>query len=144
MQLKPTLLRLHHCSRRRFCAAALSAVYVALYVAAALCLGTGVFHPEVADQTASHGHHDHGHSHHGHHHGPAADDGDTTPSAALPDICDFSIQALTEPVYPIEYQSLHVLSRIEIVSLGHDQVIPILLRLGRRSRAPPLDAPLVA
>ncbi len=126
-------------SRSRYCAALLSAVLIALYVIVALCLGTGVFHPVAANRNALQGQHDHAHAHHGHHHGPANDDGDQTPSAALLDICDFAIQALTTPAAQFAYQPLHIFAQIETLSIDQDRVLPVLIRLGYSCRAPPLD-----
>ena len=118
MQLQLIMSQFNRPYRRRFCAATLSAAFLSLYVVAALCLGIGVFHPGVADQTASRGEreHDHTHSHHRHQHGPTNDDGDKTPSDTLPDICDFAIQALTAPVYQFDYQPLHVLSHPHVTA----------------------------
>src|SRR5262245_39503941 len=67
---------------QRLCALALCTTSPLLYLLAALCLATGIFHHEIPRQ-----------AHHHHHTGPEAHH-----PAGLPDICDFAQQALTTTV----------------------------------------------
>ena len=71
--------------RRWFCALGLSASYSVLYLFASLCLATGLLHPEARDH---HAHSHHNHSAHAHR------ASESHPIPALPDMCDFTLQAL--------------------------------------------------
>jgi hypothetical protein len=116
-------------SRRRwFCALGLSASYSVLYLFAALCLATGVFHPEVRDHHA-HPHHDHA----AHEHGAS----ESHPRPALPDICDLTLQALMTVMWQGPYTPHFALLQTQPQwdAIPAAPVTPLLAAF--RSRAPP-------
>ena len=107
---------------QRLCALALCTTSPLLYLFAAICLATGIFHAAIPHQT-----------HHHHHTGPAAHH-----PAGLPDICDFAHQALTTTV--VAPVSLHpsVLTPGDILRRPPRFVLPIALVRRHGVRAPPL------
>lgn len=118
---------------RRLYALGLSVIYGVLYLFAAFCLATGVFHPD----TPQHAPHHHG-GHAEHHHADPADYPTT-----LPDICDFALQALTTTEGCLTHVLSLVLRQGEVLQpIAHTFILsapsaPLSIR------APPGDAPRV-
>jgi len=113
---------------RWFSALGLSASYSILYVFASLCLGTGLFHPAARDHHA-HPHHDHS----AHEHGTS----ESRPMPALPDICDFTLQALMTVMWQGQYTPRFTLLQAQPQwgAIPAAPVTPLLAAF--RSRAPP-------
>jgi hypothetical protein len=116
-------------AHRRVYALGCSTIYVGLYLLAALCLATGVFHPAGTYQ----GHHHHG-SHEDH---PAG----ARHATAWPDICDFALQTLTTIAWHNDQIMPWTLVLSEILTPAtHTCGLSVCIAL-LRIRAPPGSSP---
>ena len=109
----------------RLYALGLSVTYSVLYLFAAICLATGVFHPDISRYAP---HHHGGHAHHYH----AAPDAHCP--TTLPDICDFALQALTTsewrltPTLPFVLWQGEVLTSVAHTLMHSASAAPLSIR----------------
>jgi hypothetical protein len=99
-----------------------------LYLCASLCLATGLFHPEAPGHDAHH-HPDHPAHEHG--------ESEPRPTRDLPDICDFTLQALMTVMWQ-EQDMPHVTllqAHPQWDAIPPAPVTPLLVTFS--SRAPP-------
>lgn len=114
-------------SWRKLCAVILSTTYSALFLFAAICVTTGLFHPDVPH------HHEKSHHHH-------RDDAKAPYPTGILDLCDFAHQVLMTTTWRVEQLPLVALLKGDPVKPSADLSVSAEPRIASASRAPP--APL--